>query len=320
MFEEMTKKIAEIGVVPVVVINDSAKAVPLAKAILKGGINTIEVTFRTNAAEESIKLIHNAIPEMVLGAGTVITIDQAKKAVDAGSKFIVSPGLDGDIVQWCKKNEVAVIPGVCTASEVQSAVKMGLNTLKFFPAEASGGVNMIKNLCGPFPQVKFMTTGGISPTNLAEYAACEHVLAAGGSWMVKSSLIETENWDEITRLCREAILKAQGFEFIHFGINTNSIDDAKKAALGFASFGMDARIGNSSTFMDTTIELMHSQFRGTHGHIGYRCFNVERSLKYLSSYGFTPAKDTIKLDSKGRIKVVYLNEEIEGFAIHLVRA
>jgi len=320
MFDELMCKIESIGVVPVVVINDPAKAVPLAKAILKGGINTIEVTFRTDAAEESIKLIHQAVPEMILGAGTVITTEQAKKAVDAGAQFIVSPGLDSDIVQWCKENEVAVIPGVCTASEVQQGVKMGLKALKFFPAEASGGVNMIKNLCGPFPQVKFMTTGGISPSNLAEYAACDHVLAAGGSWMVKSNLIESENWDEITRLCSDAILKAQGFELIHFGINTNSIDDAKTAALSFESFGMNANVGSSSTLMDTTIELMHSQFRGTHGHIGYKCFNVERSLKYLSLHGFTPEEDTIKLDGKGRIKVVYLNEEIEGFAIHLVRA
>ncbi len=320
MFDELMCKIESIGVVPVVVINDPAKAVHLAKAILKGGINTIEVTFRTDAAEESIKLIHQAVPEMILGAGTVITIEQAKKAVDAGTQFIVSPGLDSDIVQWCKENEVAVIPGVCTASEVQQGMKMGLKALKFFPAEASGGVNMIKNLCGPFPQVKFMTTGGISPSNLAEYAECDHVLAAGGSWMVKSNLIESENWDEITRLCSDAILKAQGFELIHFGINTNSIDDAKTAALGFESFGMNAKVGSSSTLMDATIELMHSQFRGTHGHIGYKCFNVERSLKYLSLHGFTPAEDTIKLDGKGRIKVVYLNEEIEGFAIHLVRA
>lgn len=181
MHDELMCRIENLGVVPVVVIKDASKAVPLAKAILKGGINAIEVTFRTDAAEESMKLIHQTIPEMILGAGTVITIDQAKKAVDAGAQFIVSPGLDSDIVQWCKENEVPVIPGVCTASEVQKGVKMGLKALKFFPAEASGGVNMIKNLCGPFPQVKFMTTGGISSSNLAEYAACEHVLAAGGS-------------------------------------------------------------------------------------------------------------------------------------------
>ena len=320
MYDELMCRIENLGVVPVVVIKDASKAVPLAKAILKGGINAIEVTFRTDAAEESMELIHQAIPEMILGAGTVITIDQAKKAVDAGAQFIVSPGLDSDIVQWCKENEVPVIPGVCTASEVQKGVKMGLKALKLFPAEASGRVNMIKNLCGPFPQVKFMTTGGISSSNLAEYAACEHVLAAGGSWMVKSNLIEAENLDEITRLCSDAIMKAQGFELIHFGINTNSIDDAKTAASRFEAFGMESKTGNSSTFMDKTIELMHSQFRGIHGHIGYKCFNVERSLEYLSVHGFTPAKDTIKLDEKGRIKVVYLNEEVEGFAIHLVRA
>lgn len=203
--EKLSKVIEEIRVVPVIALNDAQKAVPLAKALLAGGIPCIEVTFRTAAAEAAIKAIHEQLPQMYLGAGTVITISQAEKAVAAGAGFIVSPGLDENIVRWCQERGIAVFPGVCTATEVQKAVCLGLNVLKFFPAEAAGGVNMIKNLCGPFPNVRFMTTGGISMANIAQYASCKHVVAVGGSWMAKTDAIEAEKWDEITKKCAEAV-------------------------------------------------------------------------------------------------------------------
>lgn len=320
MFEDITKKIESLGIVPVVVINDSSKAVPLAKAVFDGGINGIEVTFRTAAAEESIRLIHRAFPEMTVGAGTVLTIDQAERAVKAGAQFIVSPGFDEEIVNWCKDKGVLPIPGVCTASEIQKGVKLGLSILKFYPAEASGGVNMVKNLSAPFPQVKFMPSGGISLSNVAEYAACSSVAVIGGSWMAKTDLIDSENWEMITNLCKQSMTAIQGLSLIHFGINTDSIDEARKAASRFEVFGLCSKEGSASTFMDSTIELMHTMFRGKHGHIGFKCFNVERTLEYLRRYGFTPAQDSIKLNEKGKIKVVYLNEEVEGFALHLVRA
>lgn len=203
--DKLNEVIRSVGVVPVIALNDAAKAVPLATALLAGGIPCIEVTFRTAAAEDAIKAIHKEVPEMYLGAGTVISIEQAEKAVAAGARFIVSPGLDEEIVRWCQDRDIAVFPGTCTATEVQRAVKLGLTTLKFFPAEAAGGVNMIKNLCGPFPQVKFMTTGGISMANIAQYQACKHVVAVGGSWMAKADAIDAEKWDEITAKCAEAV-------------------------------------------------------------------------------------------------------------------
>ena len=203
--EKLSQVIENVGVVPVIALNDAAKAVPLAKALLAGGIPCIEVTFRTAAAEAAIKAIHAQVPEMYLGAGTVINIPQAEKAIAAGARFIVSPGLDESIVRWCQERDVPVFPGVCTATEVMKAVGFGLSVLKFFPAEAAGGVNMIKNLCGPFPQVKFMTTGGISMTNIAQYQACKHVVAVGGSWMAKADAIDAEKWDDITARCAEAV-------------------------------------------------------------------------------------------------------------------
>ncbi|MCQ2411353.1 MAG: bifunctional 4-hydroxy-2-oxoglutarate aldolase/2-dehydro-3-deoxy-phosphogluconate aldolase [Sphaerochaetaceae bacterium] len=319
-YDDLIKVVNGIGIVPVIVLNDPAKAVPLAKALIAGGIPCIEVTFRTAAAEASIKAINAEVPEMLLGAGTVITIEQAEKAIAAGAKFIVSPGLDENIVKWCQERDVPVFPGVCTASEVQKAVSLGLNILKFFPAEASGGVNMIKNLCGPFPQVKFMTTGGISPANLAEYAACPFVTAVGGSWMAKADLIEKEDWATITAMCREAVCAMNGFQFIHFGINTPSAEDASKAADCLSIFGMQKKVGNSSTFMNAEIEVMHSMFKGECGHIGFKCYNVERSINYLSNYGFTVDEETVKTDAKGKIKVAYLKQQVAGFAIHLVKA
>ena len=203
--EKLNQIIKEVGVVPVIALNDAKKAVPLAKALLAGGIPCIEVTFRTAAAEDAIKAVHKEVPEMYLGAGTVITIEQAEKAVAAGARFVVSPGLDENIVRWCQERDIPVFPGVCTPTEVQKGLSLGLTTLKFFPAEAAGGVNMIKNLCGPFPQVRFMTTGGISMANIAQYRDCKFVVAVGGSWMAKSDAIDAEKWDEITAKCKEAV-------------------------------------------------------------------------------------------------------------------
>ncbi|MBO4409292.1 MAG: bifunctional 4-hydroxy-2-oxoglutarate aldolase/2-dehydro-3-deoxy-phosphogluconate aldolase [Spirochaetales bacterium] len=203
--EKLNQVIESVGVVPVIVLNDAKKAVPLAKALLAGGIPCMEVTFRTAAAEDAIREIHEQVSGIHLGAGTVITVAQAGKAVAAGARFIVSPGLDENIVRWCQERDIAVFPGVCTATEVQKAVCLGLDTLKFFPAEAAGGVNMIKNLCGPFPNVRFMATGGISMANIAQYAACRHIAAVGGSWMAKADAIEAERWDEITAKSAEAV-------------------------------------------------------------------------------------------------------------------
>lgn len=201
----VAERIEELGIVPVVVINDAEKAEALAKAFTDGGLPCAEVTFRTAAAEEAIKRMTQAFPDMLVGAGTVVTIEQAEKAVKAGAKFLVSPGYDQLLVDWAKEHNVPNFPGVATASELQVAVRNGFSILKFFPAEAAGGLKMIKNLCGPFPQVRFMPTGGISLDNIAQYVSDPHVIAAGGSWVAKSSLIEEENWAEISKLCREAV-------------------------------------------------------------------------------------------------------------------
>lgn len=320
MHDALFKQIHKIGLVPVVKIDDAAKAEGLAKAMVKGGLCCAEVTFRTSAAEEAIRNITSAVPEMLVGAGTVTNIEFAKKAVAAGAKFIVSPGFNPTVVDWCLENNVPIVPGVCTPSDIEAGISRGLTTLKFFPAEASGGVDMLKNFAGPFPNLMFMPTGGISPANLGSYAKQPNVLSVGGSWMVKPELIEAENWDAITDLCKEAVTALQGLEFAHLGINNENAEKAEKTISALEVFGMVKKVGNSSTFLNTTIEVLPKLFHGTMGHLGFKCYDIERTLAYLEQHGFSVKEETVSRDAKGKIKVCYLEQELSGFAVHLIKA
>ena len=205
----INEQFKEYGVVPVVVLNDAKDALPLAKALVEGGLACAEVTFRTDAAEESIRLMSEAYPEMLVGAGTVLTIDQVKRAVKAGAKFIVSPGFDPEIVDYCLENNIPVLPGCITPSEVAQAVKRGLKVVKFFPAEQAGGIAMIKAMAAPYTMVKFMPTGGINAKNLADYLSCDKILCCGGSWMVKGDMIKAGEFDKITAMTKEAVAKVK---------------------------------------------------------------------------------------------------------------
>ncbi|HJC63480.1 MAG TPA: bifunctional 4-hydroxy-2-oxoglutarate aldolase/2-dehydro-3-deoxy-phosphogluconate aldolase [Candidatus Blautia merdavium] len=201
----VAEKFAGYGVVPVVVLDDAKDAAPLAKALVEGGLPCAEVTFRTAAAEESIKIMTSEYPDMFVGAGTVLTIDQVDRAVAAGAKFIVSPGFDPEIVDYCISKDIPVFPGCITPSEVAQAVKRGLKVVKFFPAEQFGGVATIKAMAAPYVGLKFMPTGGISAKNLENYLSCDKIVACGGSWMVKGDLVKAGKFDEIKALTAEAV-------------------------------------------------------------------------------------------------------------------
>ncbi|MBQ7109100.1 MAG: bifunctional 4-hydroxy-2-oxoglutarate aldolase/2-dehydro-3-deoxy-phosphogluconate aldolase [Clostridia bacterium] len=203
--ENLINKISETGIVPVVVLNDAKDAVPLAKALKNGGINCAEVTFRTDAAEESIKRIAKEFPDMLIAAGTVLTPKQADAAMAAGAAFIVSPGLNPAVVKHCIDKGYPIIPGVCTPTEVEAAMSLGLSYLKFFPAEAAGGVKMIKAMAAPYTKIKFMPTGGVNVKNVADYLNCKAVFACGGSWMVPSDKVSEGKFDEIESLTAEAV-------------------------------------------------------------------------------------------------------------------
>ena len=202
---EVLEKFSKIGIVPVVVINDAKDAAPLAEAMIKGGLPVAEVTFRTEAAEESIRIIHEKFPEMLLGAGTVLTTEQVDRAVAAGASFIVSPGINPKVVEYCVKKNIPITPGTCNPTNVETALEFGLDVVKFFPAEQAGGLAYIKAIAAPYVNMKFMPTGGINPENVRDYLAYDRIIACGGSWMVKGDLIKNGQWDEITRLCAEAV-------------------------------------------------------------------------------------------------------------------
>lgn len=201
---DVLKKIGETGIVPVVVLNDVKDAVPLADALIKGGLPCAEVTFRTAAAEGAIKEISKKFPEMFVGAGTVLTTEQVDRAIGAGAKFIVSPGFNPKVVEYCLKNNYPICPGIMTPTELEMALGFGLDVVKFFPAENAGGLKMIKAMSAPYTMMKFMPTGGINATNVRDYLACDKILACGGSWMVKGDLISAGNFAEIEKLTREA--------------------------------------------------------------------------------------------------------------------
>ena len=202
---EVLKKIQEIGIVPVVVLDDAKDAAPLAKALIDGGLPCAEVTFRTEAAEECIRIMSEQFPEMLVGAGTVLTTEQVDRAVAAGAKFIVSPGLNPRIVKYCVEKGILITPGCANPSDVEQAIENGLEVVKFFPAEQYGGVSTIKALAAPYTMVKFMPTGGVNAGNLKDYLSCDKIVCCGGSWMVKGDLIKAGEFDRIREMTREAV-------------------------------------------------------------------------------------------------------------------
>lgn len=205
-FAQVYNKIGEVGIIPVIKLNRVEEAVPLAQALLAGGIPVAEVTFRTEAAAEGIAIIRREVPQMLVGAGTVLTTEQVTAAIDAGAQFVVSPGSNGKIIDRVLTAGVAMIPGVATPTEIEAAMERGLSVVKFFPAEALGGVAMLKALAGPYPQMKFVPTGGISASNMKDYLQQKNVLAVGGSWMVQKDL------DVVQQLCQEACKSAASIQ------------------------------------------------------------------------------------------------------------
>ncbi len=202
---DIQEKLLDFGVVPVVVLKNSKDALPLAEALMKGGLKCAEVTFRTDAAAESIRIMTEAFPEMLVGAGTVLSIEKVDEAIEAGAKFIVSPGFDEELVDYCLSKDIPVFPGVATPTEALMGIKKGLKVLKFFPAEQAGGLPMIKAMAAPYTGLRFMPTGGINEKNLPDYLSNDKVAACGGSWMVKGEYVENGDFDKIEELTREAV-------------------------------------------------------------------------------------------------------------------
>lgn len=314
------EKVKELGIVPVISLNRVTDAKPLAKALCDGGLPCAEITFRTEAAEESIRILRKDFPEMVVGAGTVLSIKQVDAAIDAGAMFIVSPGLNPKVVEYCISKNITVIPGCSNPSDVESAMEFGLDTVKFFPAEAAGGVKMLKALAAPYSKMKFMPTGGISQQNLMSYLELGNVIACGGSWMVNKDMIEKSDFEGIKRLAEEAVSEMLGFEIGHIGINTSNESEANCLADSFnEKFGFKKEPGNSSIFAGKGLEIMKTPYLGSKGHIAVKTNSIERAIAFLERRGCEFNWETKKSNQKGELKAVYLKEEFAGFAIHLVQ-
>jgi len=316
----MNQQIYELGLIPVIKITDVSKAVPLARALCNGGLPAAEITFRTACAAEAIAAITKEFPDMLVGAGTVLNAEQADRAAAAGAKFIVSPGLNPNTVRHCQKIGVPILPGCANPSDIEAAIELGLDTVKFFPAEAAGGIGMIKAMSAPYGNIKFMPTGGINADNLLNYLAFDKILACGGSFMVKEDLIEAGDFDAIEKLTRDAVNKMLGFDLKHVGINcADEAECRATVAVLEKLFGFAADEHKSAVFAGTQFEVMKKPGRGTKGHIAISTNFVDRAEAYLTRMGVAFIDETRGFDAKGKETVVYLKDEIGGFAVHLVK-
>ena len=313
------EQISKIGIVPVVKIDNAADALPLAKALCAGGLPCAEVTFRTSAAAEAIKIMTDNFPSMCVGAGTVLNAEQVDAAVAAGAKFIVSPGLNPRTVKYCVEKNIPITPGTSSPSDIEQAIELGLDVVKFFPAEAAGGLKMIKSMAAAFTNLKFMPTGGINAGNVNNYLSFNKIICCGGSWMVPGKLIDEGKFDEIVALCKEAVATMLGLEVLHVGINTE--DD--KAAMGVANkfnqlFNFPIDEHNSAVFASKGIEVRKQMFKGKNGHIAIATNYMDRAIRYIEAMGGEFDMDSASVKD-GKITSIYLKEEIGGFAIHLVQ-
>ena len=319
------EEIEKIGIVPVITINDVEKAVPLAMALRAGGIPCAEITFRTAQGEEAIRRITGEVPNMLAGAGTVLTCEQVDRAVGAGAKFIVSPGFNPKVVDYCVQKGIPVVPGCASPSDIEKALEAGLDVVKFFPAEQAGGIDYIKAVSAPFPSLKFIPTGGINAGNIAKYIAFDKILACGSSWMVTAELINSGSFEKITALSREAVLNILGFRLAHIGIYSGNEEEAARAANIFSAlFGFVIKDGTSSVFAGESIELVKAatgsqSAPGIHGHIAIGTNSITRAVSYLERSGIAIDHASAKKDAAGKVIAVYLKEEILGFAVHLLQ-
>jgi len=316
---DIKELIYKYGLVPVVAVDKKEHALPLAKALIDGELEIAEVTFRTDCAAESIAAITAEYPDMLIGAGTILNVEQAQQALEAGAKFIVTPGLDEAVVKFCQEKGVLIIPGCATASDVQKAVALGLDVVKFFPAEAAGGLKMINSLAAAYKGVRFLPTGGITPEKFSEYLRNPNVIAVGASCVAPKAMLEAEDFDGIRKLARDAMFAVLNFQFCHMGINCYNDQDGYTALFRLADlFNLIMGDTPSSSYVGREVEITKIPFqvRGPHGHLGYYADNLERAIFYLEKKGVELDHEHTK-PYKGKTYVIYLKEQIAGFAVHV---
>ena len=316
---EMLQRLSLAGIVPVIKVEDPADAVPLCRALAEGGLPVAEITFRTAAAPEAIANVSRELPHVLLGAGTVTTAEQVDRALAAGAKYIVSPGINPEVVRYCQQVGLPIVPGCANPSDIEIALSLGVKIVKFFPAEALGGLKLIKAMAAPYGDVSFVPTGGINEKNLLDYLSFPKVAACGGSWMVPESAIKAKDWAAIRSLTASAIQLMLGFELHHVGVNCDTPAAAGSVAEGFANLlGWPMQERSMSFWVGDGIEVMKPTGRGANGHIAIRTNSLPRAKAYLEGQGHRFIEESAAVKD-GKIIAIYLEGEIGGFAVHLIQ-
>lgn len=317
---EILRQIGNIGIVPVMQLDSADDAVPLAKALKDGGIPLMEIMFRTPAAEESIKKISKEMPDFLVGAGTILTVEQVQKAIDAGAQFIVSPGFNPKVVKFCIDKNIPITPGCVTPTEIEAAIEMGIDVVKFFPAVQMGGVAAMNELSGPYPNIRFIATGGLTTEIACEYIKFDKLLAAGGGFMVEQSFINNKEYDKITALVSKVLHEMLGFQIGHVGINCTDDAQAKSLSRQLADlFSFPISDFPKSYFPGRLFEVMKSPYFGEKGHIAILTNDVPRAYAYFKRKGVAFREETAAYNTKGNLSTIYFKDEYGGFALHLAQ-
>ena len=308
------------GIMPVINIPKPELAVSLADALAAGGLPQIEVTLRNETALDSIRIIKAQRPDFVCGAGTVLSVSQAEDALAAGADFIVTPGFNPKVVEYCLSRGAEILPGCVTPAEIEAGMALGLSTFKFFPSESLGGVKTIRELCGPYRSVRFVPTSGITMENMPSYLSFRGVACVGGSFMAPASMVAAEEFDAITARCREAVRRSLGFAIRHVGINCKSAEEGERLARRFAFiFDFPYLPGERSDFSGTAAEFCKDAFPGSKGHVAISTLSVERAAHYLEKKGVALREDFRHFGKDGKPDSIYLAEEFAGFAVHFMQ-
>ncbi|MBC8535133.1 bifunctional 4-hydroxy-2-oxoglutarate aldolase/2-dehydro-3-deoxy-phosphogluconate aldolase [Clostridiales bacterium BX7] len=307
------RKISDCGIVPVAKISEVEQAKPLAHALLEGGIGCIEVTFRTQAAAQAIQIISQNVPRMLVGAGTVTTVEQVDEAIEAGAKFLVSPGFNEKVVRHAMERGTPIVPGCTSPRDIERALELGLCNLKFFPAEQLGGLSMIRALCGPYPGARFMATGGVSEENAPAYLACDKVFAVGGSWMVKEELMREKKYDAITQMCRSAMRRVLGFHVEAVRLHGDGAQDEREDSLL-------ELLGGSLGECECRLERVPKAQDGAGRGIVISTLSLERALAYFTLMGRQIDESRTERAEDGSLSAFYLKERFCGLEIQFVTA
>ncbi len=316
---DIFEKIGKFGIVPVVSVPNEESAFALAKGLVAGGLPLVEITLRTPAAIDAVRIIAKQFPEIILGAETILTKEQADEAVEAGAKFLVSPGFDPELVSYCLEKGYDFLPGVSTATEIQAARKFGLKYLKYFPG-VIGGVSAIKQLSGPYPDVKFVVTGGITEDNLRDFLSVPSVAAVGGSLVASREQIASNDSEGIAETCRKCVQKIFNFHIPHIGINTENEAESKQTAEFLSKIlGLSVIPYDTCNFAGTLFEVMKGKGRGRLGHIAIGTSDIHRAAAYVERMGIVLDWENPKFFPDGSLLCVFFKDDIAGFAFHLLQ-